>query len=284
MGSMEVTRAVAQPRLTGTSALRKGSAMEQDKQALLDAHLEAETNKQKAEGEKNSAVSELEQFKADTAGVEALNAEQNATLTALKDAVKFARLVYRHAASEYDIAKFRAKQAGAIVVERAKAAFIKHDDSPEVKAKKEEIVNARKSLNEILTNEKTIRATFKSEMELVKAEKTKARDAIAALKEELYVLDPASKPAEKNPSSGSASPSGKKRGRKSRFAEKTLSVHPNFANGENPHREGSSIHRSFQAFLDSANQSITYENALATGVEAKDIALLVTGGKLVAND
>ena len=280
---MEVDRGVDASPIDCNAASREGYPMEQDKDRLQESLQSAETALSEATNAKNSAQTLLEEHKAEIAGVKVPSAVQNARTNELKDELSFARKVFNAAKAKFEVEKFRARKAGILVIQRVKASFIKEDDSPEVKAAKTEVETAKKTLAEILKTEfdrkkahKEIVAAYKSDMETISDEKKKARKAISTLMEEVYRLDPASKPKE-------TTSDGKRRGRKSALDGKTLSVHPDFANG-NPHREGSALHSAFQAFLDSANQSIDFNNAVATGVPSKDITALHKSGKLVVKD
>ena len=257
--------------------------MEQDKQALLDAFKDAESKKQNAEDSKNSAIAQLEEFKAKYSKKleeKSLSAVESATLNGLKDDVSFARKMLNVIKSNYEMAKYKAKKAGAIVVERAVA---KVTDSPEVRAIKEKISEVKKSISELATAKKEKRESFKkvvsehkSEIANLDKQISQHKEKVENLKQEIYKLDPTQKPSKTETKDGA-----KKPGRKSKLAGCTISVNPEFAD-ENPHRKGSSAFSTFNAFLEAANHSIGYEHAVATGIPAKDIALLVNSGKLVA--
>ena len=259
--------------------------MDTEKQALLDAHNRAENDMQIAESAKNSAVSQLEEFKKKNSSKlenKSLTAVETATLNSLKDDVSFARRAFNLAKSTFEMAKYKAKKAGAIVVERA---ISKVTDSPEVKAIKEKIAVLRNSISALGESKKEMKATHKvavanhkKQLAEVNTQIAQHRESVAGLKEEIYKLDPSQRPKVTD-----SDEPAKKPGRKSKLAGCVISLHPDYAEGDNPHKKGSSAHATFNAFREAANQSISYEGAVATGIPAKDISLLIKSGKLVAN-
>ena len=256
--------------------------MEQDTQRLQDSLNQSEASFNEATESKNSAIAKLEEFKSQNVDKE-LSAVEKATFNQLRDEATFARKLFNSAKANYEMAKYRARKAGIAVVERVKKAFILETDSPEIKAIKQEVVQLRDALSKTVANIKTekkqhkeVVSAYKERIENLTTERGETKKAIATLMDKVYNLDPKQKPKETKPTG--------KVGRKSELDGKTISVHPDFATGENPHRAGSSVFDSFKAFRDSANQSINYNNAVATGIPARDIKSMVKSGKLVVND
>ena len=262
--------------------------MPQTIEELLEAFNDAEESMNLAETEKNSALTALEEWKRENATAissKTLNAIQNATLTSLKDDVALQRRIFNASKSAYEVAKFRAKKGGAIVVQRA---TFRDTDSPEIKGWKEEISELRKGIADRMTQVKDLRDERRKRVDDIDrqitgllADNHKTKEAIAELRKKIGEKDPSQAPKATGDKSGSASG---KRGRPSRFSGKTIALHSDFVSGENPCRANSSVARTVEAFREATDNEMLYDDAIASNIPSRDIVTLFEGGKLVVRD
>ena len=257
-------------------------------QTLVDALKKAEQDMSSAEQAKNDAVDAVEQFKELNAAAitaKTLTANQNAEFNALKDAVKEERYAFRVQQSLYEMAKYKAKKAGAIVIQRS---IFKESDSPEIRALKEEIAAIKTGIQERVETLKQKKEDRRKLVESLDAEITNLltenhadKDRIAKIRVQIGELDPSQK--RKVSTSKDGDKTGRP-GRRSRFAEKVLTLHSDFVKGDNPARNGSSAAKTIDAFRESENNQFVYEDAIAAGIPARDIVTLIEGGKILVSD
>ena len=255
-------------------------------QTLIEALEQAQADLDAAEKEKNEAITNREKFSqvhAEAIQAKTLDANQNAELTALKDAVTMERKAFAVAQSIYEMAKYKAKKAGAIVIHRS---TFKETDTPEIKALKQEIATIRTGINERVSTLKEKKEERRQKVEELDKEINNLlcdnhndKLKITSLREKIGELDPTQKRKAPAPSSSAS----KKPGRRSRFGGKMVSLASEFRTGDNPARKGSSAAKTIESFREFDNNEILYEDAISRGIPSRDIVTLVEGGKLVVS-